>query len=144
MKKIFIIIMISVSIFANNNLITKTTNKPVQDVVESIKKIVANKGLTIFTQIDHSTNAAQYKIELKDMTLLIFGNPQAGTKLMQENPLIGLELPLKVLVYREGMITKIVYKDPLSYEADFGIIENKLIIENMSKSLDNLTNKVSR
>ena len=83
--------------------------------IAKIEKIVESKakaGLGVFTIIDHKKGADKVKLELSDTKVIVFGNPKLGTKLMQRDPLVALDLPMKVLVYSENNKTKIVYRDP--------------------------------
>merc|ERR1712183_1108218 len=67
--------------------------------VELIKSKLTEKGFNIFTTVDHSTNAAGVGLELRPTTVIIFGNPNVGTKLMQCAQEYAIDLPQKVLVY---------------------------------------------
>ena len=58
-------------------------------------------GVRLFATIDHSGEAERVGLVLRETKLLVFGNPQAGTPLMQANPLIALDLPLKILVWED-------------------------------------------
>merc|ERR1712183_645620 len=69
--------------------------------VELIKSKLTEKGFNIFTTVDHSTNAAGVGLELRPTTVIIFGNPNVGTKLMQCAQEYAIDLPQKVLVYED-------------------------------------------
>lgn len=81
--------------------------------VNKLKKIIKEKDLVLFHTIDHKANATAVKMNLKPETVVVFGNPKMGTVLMNCNPSIGLELPLRILVTTnyEG-ITKFTYTNP--------------------------------
>jgi uncharacterized protein (DUF302 family) len=73
-------------------------------VAETVSRLVSAleaNGVKLFATIDHSGEAARAGLTLRDTKLLVFGNPVAGTPLMQEKPLIALDLPLKVLVWQD-------------------------------------------
>ena len=74
----------------------------VPETMERLTAAVEEAGATIFTTVDHGAGAAGVDMDLPDSQLLIFGNPMLGTPVMQEDPLAGLELPLKMLVYGDG------------------------------------------
>jgi uncharacterized protein (DUF302 family) len=59
---------------------------------------VERRGLTVFAQIDHAAAAREIGMELADEVVVVFGNPRAGTLLMQQDPRVGIELPLRLLV----------------------------------------------
>ncbi|HXA29957.1 MAG TPA: DUF302 domain-containing protein [Candidatus Angelobacter sp.] len=67
--------------------------------VERLTEAIAGAGATLFAVIDHSGEAERAGLSLRDTKLLIFGNPRAGTPLMQAATTAALDLPLKVLVW---------------------------------------------
>lgn len=114
-------------------------------IFEKLKTIFQEKEITLFTLIDHSGEAHKAGLELPYEQLLIFGDPRTGTLLMQENPAIGIELPLKFLLWlnSEG-ITQIAYKDPGSFAVDYGIKKNAGILQKMRAALDTLIDLVKK
>lgn len=60
------------------------------------------RGMTVFARIDHAAGAAEVGLSLRPTELLIFGNARAGTPLMQSGQTIGIELPLKALVWQDS------------------------------------------
>jgi uncharacterized protein (DUF302 family) len=72
----------------------------VDQTVDRLKSLLAAKGVTLFALVDHSGEAAKVGLNLRPTTLLIFGSPRAGTPLMAAAPTIGIDLPLKVLVWQ--------------------------------------------
>lgn len=78
--------------------------------VSMVKKFLKKKKLKIFKVIDHHKGAKKAKLNLDKTSLIIFGNPKVGTLLMQENQLVGLDLPLKILVHTSNNETKVTYK----------------------------------
>jgi uncharacterized protein (DUF302 family) len=69
--------------------------------VERIESVLKEKGIHLFARIDHADQAAKVKLTLRPTTLLIFGNPQVGTPLMQSQQTIGIDLPLRVLIWED-------------------------------------------
>ncbi|HEX4080988.1 MAG TPA: DUF302 domain-containing protein [Rhizomicrobium sp.] len=63
---------------------------------------IAAKGLTVFARIDHAAGAAQVGMTLRPTELVIFGNAKGGTPLMQREQTIGIDLPLKALVWEDA------------------------------------------
>ncbi|HTU52968.1 MAG TPA: DUF302 domain-containing protein [Acetobacteraceae bacterium] len=71
------------------------------------------KGITVFARIDHAAGAAGVGLELRPTTLVLFGNPAAGTPLMQAAQTAGIDLPLKALVWQDADGTvHLTYNDP--------------------------------
>jgi len=81
-----------------DGVITKRSPHTVEETVSRISEVVAAKGLTLFTVVDHSGEARRAGLEMPDTKLVIFGSPVAGTPVMLAAPLAALDLPLKVLV----------------------------------------------
>lgn len=80
--------------------------------LERLEKSIASHGMTVMARIDHAKGAEAAGLSLLPTMVLIFGNPKAGTPLMQANRTIGLELPLKVLVWQdEHGVTRMAYND---------------------------------
>jgi len=74
---------------------------------------VTKRGITVLARIDHAAAAAKAGMTLRPTEVLIFGNPQAGTPLMQAVQTIGIDLPLKALVWQdEAGKTWLAYNDP--------------------------------
>ena len=82
-----------------------TTLKSSHGPKETMDRLVAElqaKGLTVFARIDHAAGAKQAGLELRPTELVIFGNAKGGTPLMQANQAIGIDLPLKALVWQDA------------------------------------------
>jgi uncharacterized protein (DUF302 family) len=89
---------------------------------------VADNGLTVLAHVDHAGAAATAGMELNPTDLLIFGNPRGGTPLMQANQTMGIDLPLKALVWQdqEGK-TWLGYNDPGWLAARHGVDNEKVV-----------------
>lgn len=111
---------------------------PVRKAVANLEREITKRGLTVFAVIDHGANAAQAEMELPPTVLILFGNPKAGTRLMQADPRIGLELPLKMLVWEEDGKTWIGYTNPLSYYAEYDILAKEEVINKVSQTLGSI------
>jgi uncharacterized protein (DUF302 family) len=86
---------------ANNGIVDKPSNHSVDETVEKLKGILQGKGITLFTTIDHSGEAAKVGMKMRPTKLLIFGNPKGGTPLMLAAPSSAIDLPLKILVWED-------------------------------------------
>ena len=72
---------------------------------ETMDRLVASvtaRGMTIFARIDHGAGAAEAGLSLRPTELLLFGHARSGTPLMQAAQTIGIDLPLKALVWQDG------------------------------------------
>jgi uncharacterized protein (DUF302 family) len=92
---------------------TCTSRYSVDETVSRIEALLKEKGVKLFTIVDHSGEAAAAGIEMHPTKLLIFGNPKAGTPIMLVAPSAALDLPLKILV-AEGADGKVLlsWNDP--------------------------------
>src|SRR5215471_2201424 len=93
-------------------IVTKLSPRPVGDTVMRLTSMITGKGMKLFAVIDQAAEARQAGLTLRDTVLVIFGNPAAGTPVMDASPLAALDLPLKVLVWADGAQTKVSYHSP--------------------------------
>jgi len=126
---------------------TVTSKNTHKQSVLKLQSLINDKGLILFETIDHQANAKGVKMNLKPETLVVFGNPKMGTVLMNCNPSMGLDLPLRVLVTTdyEG-ITSFTYTNPEYWSLKHNIKDkNCLAILNKAKiALSNLTDAASK
>ncbi len=99
---------------------------------------VTGREITIFARVDHGGGARAAGLELADEELLIFGDPRTGTPLMQGDPTVGYELPLRVLVWDGGGQTRIVYRPPTDLAEDYTVSEHAEILSRMTGLLEQL------
>ncbi|WP_298046444.1 DUF302 domain-containing protein [uncultured Cardiobacterium sp.] len=66
--------------------------------VTALETAIQEKGMTLFARIDHQAVAKEAGLDMQPATVLIYGSPKAGTPLMQNDPTLALQLPLKVLI----------------------------------------------
>jgi uncharacterized protein (DUF302 family) len=83
-------------------MIDKASNHSVDATVEKLKGILQAKGVALFALVDHSGEAAKVGMKMPPTKLLIFGNPKAGTPLMQAAPSSAIDLPLKILIWEDA------------------------------------------
>ena len=95
-----------------------------EETVAAIQKTLNSKGITIFATIDHQVAAKAVGETMPPATVLIVGNPKIGTALMQENPLLAIELPLKILIYEEGKTVNIRYEKVAAIAEKYHIKQN--------------------
>jgi uncharacterized protein (DUF302 family) len=98
---------------AANGLITVRSCYSPKDTIKRLEAEAKAKGLTIFARIDHAAGAAEVGLPLRPTELLIFGNAKGGTPLMGRMQTIGIDLPLKALVWQDAAdVTWLSYNDP--------------------------------
>jgi uncharacterized protein (DUF302 family) len=122
----------------DNGLVTIESQQSVDDTVTSLEAILAEAGFAVPLILDHSANAARVDLELPPTKLIIFGNPNAGTPLIQAQRTIGLDLPQKMLVWEDDDGTVyITYNDPMFLARRHGIEEMDERLTNISNALAN-------
>src|SRR5262249_5659487 len=83
------------------------------ETVDRLKRIIADRGFTLFRVIDHSGTAERVGVQMPDSKLVMFGNPAKGAAVMLAAPLTALDLPLKVLVWEDGNgLVSVSYNSP--------------------------------
>jgi uncharacterized protein (DUF302 family) len=96
----------------DDDIITKLSWRSVNETVAAFIELLGSKGLKLFDVIDQRAEARDVGLDLRATTLILFGNPRAGTPVMESSPLIALDLPLKVLIWADGEQTKVSYVAP--------------------------------
>ena len=98
---------------AADGLITIPSSYAAKDTADRLAATIKARGMTVFARIDHAAGAAEAGLSLRPTELLVFGNAKGGTPLMQSNQMIGIDLPLKALVWQdETGKTWLSYNDP--------------------------------
>ena len=95
-----------------------------EETVAALQKTLNSKGITVFATIEHHKAAEVVGETMQPATVLIVGNPKVGTALMQENLLLAIELPLKILVYQEGKTVNIRYEKIAAIAERYHIKQN--------------------
>jgi uncharacterized protein (DUF302 family) len=118
-------------------VVTKISPRSPADTVTRLLDLLGSKGLKVFAVIDQQAEARAAGLELRPTTLVLFGNPAAGTGVMAASPLAALDLPLKVLVWAEpGQDTRVSYADPSVLAARYGLSSGS---EAVLQAVDGLT-----
>ena len=144
MKNLYILFVASILLMSCNSgkgsfIHTVDLNGSVAQNVLKLESIIKKSGLVHFNNLDHTKNAKDINMTLRDTTLVIFGNPYMGTKLMKCNQSMGIDLPLKMLIYEtfDGE-TKMSYTNPEYYSSKHNIKDAKClnIIKKANIALD--------
>jgi len=96
-------------------IIRKLSKHSVEQTLETIKGILAAKGIRLFAEIDHSGEAEKVGMKMLPTRLLIFGNPKAGTPVMLAAPSSAIDLPLKILVSEDEAGQVWIYYNDAKY-----------------------------
>ena len=121
------------------DVVTKLSPLPVAGTVAKLTGMISAKGIKLFAVIDQAAEARQAGLSLRETTLVIFGNPAAGTPVMAVAPLAALDLPLKVLVWDDDGQTKVSYYSPDALAArhhlDAGLAGNLAAVNVLTDAL---------
>ena len=111
-----------------------------EETVERLTAAIEDAGATVAAEVDHAAAAESIGEDLAPMTMVMFGNPEIGTPVLQANPTAGMDLPLRVVVYEDGAgHTWLAYEDPEAM-AERHVLEGVGdSIEAMAGALDSLT-----
>lgn len=105
--------------------------------------LVEDKGLKVFARINHAAGAQSIGQNLRPTELLIFGNPQGGTPFMQCAQTVGIDLPLKVLVWQDASGSVwLGYNDPQYLAARHGA-EDCAVVDKLATALRSMSEAVT-
>ncbi|HLI24213.1 MAG TPA: DUF302 domain-containing protein [Acidimicrobiales bacterium] len=118
---------------------TKDSPRPFGDTVTRLIDLITARGMKVFIVVDQAAEARAVGLPLRPTTLVVFGNPVAGTAVMAAAPLAALELPLKILIWADGDATKVSYlgADALAarYQLDPAVARNLAGIDPLTDAL---------
>jgi len=125
-------------------LTTIASNFGPKETMDRLETEIRTKGMEVFARIDHAAGAAEVGLNLRPTELIIFGNARGGTPLMQSAQTIGIDLPLKALVWQDA-----ANKTWLSYNGRgwiarrHGIADKGGVVGKMSEMLGLITKKAA-
>jgi uncharacterized protein (DUF302 family) len=98
---------------SENGVVQVAARRSVTETADRLESLLKEKGVMVFARIRFSDDAARAGLKMAPEEMLIFGNPKAGTPLMQAEPVAGLDLPLKALIWEDAQgATWLAYNDP--------------------------------
>ena len=125
-------------------LVTLESAYSVQETMDRLETALEENDLIIVARIDHAANAENADLELRPTQLLIFGNPQLGTQLMQGSQTAAIDLPQKFLAWEadDGTVY-LSYNDPVYLADRHGITGEDEVIQQISQALAMLAEDAS-
>jgi uncharacterized protein (DUF302 family) len=127
----------------NEIVIIKRSGSDYAETVRSLIEAIERRGLTVLARIDHAAGARKVGLELADEEVVLFGNPRSGTPLMQSDRRIGIELPLRMLVWQEGEVVLLGFRDPRDLSGAYDIAPHESTLEQMAKLLSELATEAT-
>ena len=125
------------SINADKGLVTMQSNHSVQDTAEKLVSVIESKGMKVFARVDHQKNAQSVDLSLRPTQVIMFGNPKAGTPLMNCEQTVAIDLPQKILISEDAdKKVWLSYNNPEYLKTRHNIKGCDTVIDNISKALN--------
>jgi uncharacterized protein (DUF302 family) len=139
------LMLISLLSVAADGMQVRVSDAPVNETMNRLEQAVKQAGFTVMARINHAAAAQKVDLELQPTELLIFGKPKAGTLLMQASPSVGLDLPLKYLVWRnaEGKV-QIGWNDPSWLKDRHAISGQDKVLNKMAGALSKFAEQAAK
>ena len=121
--------------------VVKSSPHSVAATTDRLVAAVEKARAKVFARVDHAGGAKKVGQSLAPMQMVMLGNPELGTPALKAAATIGLDLPLRVLVFNDGANgVKVVYHDPIDVAASHGVAADHPVIKKMRGALNKLTN----
>jgi uncharacterized protein (DUF302 family) len=144
MQKLVLAILLVVSLGAGSaiaaeGLVSIKSPHPARETMDRFQELVKAKGLNVFLRVDHAAGAQKVGKNLRPTELLVFGNPQGGTPLMECAQTAGIDLPLKALAWQDasGQVW-LSYNDPQFLADRHGAKDCAMVVQSLRKALTGL------
>ncbi len=148
MKKIIIVLLLGLALTSQlyaadskDGMIVKASANSVSVTMDRLEQVIKKKGVTVFLRLDHAKGAKKVGNDLRPTQLLVFGSPKLGSPLMISNQTIGIDLPLKAVVWEDadGKVW-LAYNDPAYLSNRHNIKDRAPVFAKMTKVLNKFTN----
>jgi uncharacterized protein (DUF302 family) len=131
----FLFTILSSVAMAADGMVSVKSNLSAVETMDRVERFATERGLKVFARIDHAAGAASIGKQLRPTELIIFGNPKGGTPFMECQQTVGIDLPLKMLVWEdENADVWLGYNDP-AFVAARHQADSCPVVENMQKAL---------
>jgi uncharacterized protein (DUF302 family) len=124
-------------------MLVKRSDAGYGETLRRLDEAIERRGLTEFARIDHAAAARAAGLEMADELVVLFGNPRAGTPLMQSDPRVGIELPLRMLIWSDAKGTLVGHDDPRELATRYELADNAGTLEQMAVLLTQLVGEVT-
>jgi uncharacterized protein (DUF302 family) len=125
------------------SVITERSQHGYVETTTRLLEAITRRGLTVFARIDHAAGARQVGMELPPEEVVIFGNPRAGTQLMQRDPRVGLDLPLRIVLWEGTYGVSLGYEDPRELAGQYDLAAGKSTLDSMAALLEVLVGEAA-
>ena len=115
-----------------------------KETMDRLEAEIGANGMKVFARIDHAAGAAEVGLELRPTELIIFGNARGGTPLMQSMQTVGIDLPLKALVWEDvSGKTWLSYNEPGWIAQRHSVANAELVVSKMAAALSAISRAVT-
>jgi len=128
---------------AQDSLIVKQSAHSVAETMDRLATAAEERGLNVFSRIDHAAGAAGAGLDLPPTQVLVIGNPNVGTALMQADRRTALSLPLRIAAWQENGAVWVGYWSPQVFAVQYGISDQMARLEKIADMLDALTDSAA-
>ena len=126
----------NIDVAGSQGLGTQRSTHHVTQTTDRLESVLRAEGMKIFARIDHSAGAQSMGVALPPTNLLVFGNPKIGTQLLIGNRMVGIDLPLKALIWEDvDANVWLAYNDPAYIARRFDIENQQHVIAKMRGAL---------
>jgi uncharacterized protein (DUF302 family) len=125
------------------SLVVKQSASSYSETTRRLLAAIQRRGLTVFAHIDHAAAAREVGLEFDEEGVFLFGDPRGGTPLMLSDRRIGIELPLRILIWREAAEVLVAYGDPREFSDFYDVAEHWATLERMAKLLEELASETA-
>jgi uncharacterized protein (DUF302 family) len=142
----FVLWFFGASAMAADGLTTIPSSFGPAETIDRLVKEIQGRGLTVFARVDHAAGAAEIGLPLRPTTLLVFGNAKGGTPLMQADQTVGIDLPLKALVWEDANgKTWLSYNEPRWIAGRYGLAASQAhVVDALTAAVAAIAERASR
>ncbi|WP_405405028.1 DUF302 domain-containing protein [Paracoccus sp. Ld10] len=119
--------------------VVKASPHDVAATADRLEAIIDESPATLVARVDHQAAAADAGLQMDPATVMIFGNPQIGTPLMQADPRAALDLPLRVLIWQQDGVTNVGYLSVDALTDRYDLDDAEQALDGMAQALDRMT-----
>jgi uncharacterized protein (DUF302 family) len=144
-KMIFLLgMLVSLPLYAADGMVVMGSSHGVAETMDRLESVVTIAGFNVIARVNHGKAAKNVGIELQPVQLLIFGKPKAGSMLMQNQPSVALDLPMKYLVWKDAAgKVNIGWNDPSWIARRHGISDKGKLVRKMTGALFKLATRAA-
>jgi uncharacterized protein (DUF302 family) len=137
----------SVAASADDGLVTQPSTHSVEETTDNLEAAInahAAAGWAVFGRIDHAVTAKKAELDMRPRTVIIFGNPKAGTLPMTKSATLAIDLPMKALVWQDNQDRVRLTYNTSEYNAKYVLPRHGLYAsDDASKALENFLTDVA-